>query len=101
MTAPTAVLPDSGTLNGAENDAERTMMGGCYQAPLNAQLEGGTMEWQGTQGWAPLDICVDWLSNNFAWQCSTSATDDTRRWNLVNCHDLRPAGKCDNLTMSY
>ena len=24
-----------GTLNGAENDAERTMMGGCYQVGLN------------------------------------------------------------------
>merc|ERR1712130_66688 len=45
-----------GTLGGAENDAERTMMGGCYQAPLNAQLNGGTMVWQGTGSWAPKDI---------------------------------------------
>jgi len=89
-----------GTLNGAENDAERTMMGGCYQAPLNAQLFGGTMVWQGSQGWAPRDICVDWMSDNFAWQCSTTSTG-ANSWDLVNCHDLTPLTKCDNLTMTY
>jgi len=89
-----------GTLNGAENDAERTMMGGCYQAPLNAQLFGGTMVWQGSQGWAPRDICVDWMSDNFAWQCSTTSTG-ANSWDLVNCHDLTPLTKCDDLTMTY
>ena len=126
-----------GTLGGAENDAERTMMGGCYQvgpiytlsgnfqrssykstiicihenvpyqnadipsqAPLNAQVNGGTMVWQGAGTWAPLDICIDWMSDNFAWQCSTTLTS-ANSWDLVNCHDLTPMTKCDNLTMSY
>merc|ERR1711971_261479 len=88
-----------GTLGGAENDAERTMMGDCYQAPLNAQLNGGTMVWQGAGTWAPLDICIDWMCDNFAWQCSTTLTS-ANSWDLVNCHDLTPMTKCDNLTMS-
>merc|ERR1712060_768839 len=87
-----------GTLGGAEDDAEKSMMGGCYQAPLNAQLAGGTMTWQGAEGWAPKDICVDWMSNNFAWQCSTTNTGKNS-WDLVNCHDLTPWTKCTNLTL--
>ena len=70
------------------------------QAPLNAQLAGGTMTWQGAEGWAPKDICVDWMSNNFAWQCSTTNTGKNS-WDLVNCHDLTPWTKCTNLTLSY
>jgi len=89
-----------GTLGGAEDDAEKSMMGGCYQAPLNAQLAGGTMTWQGAEGWAPKDICVDWMSDNFAWQCSTTNTGKNS-WDLVNCHDLTPWTKCTNLTLSY
>jgi hypothetical protein len=91
-----------GTLGGAENDAERTMMGGCYQAPLNAQVNGGTMVWQGAGAWAPRDICVDWMSDNFAWQCTTTPIGASgKSWDLVDCHDLTPFTKCDNLTMSY
>merc|ERR1712037_1025256 len=72
------------------------------QAPLNAQLNGGTMVWQGAGAWTPRDICVDWMSDNFAWQCTTTPVGaGGKSWDLVDCHDLTPFTKCSNLTMTY
>ena len=96
-----------GTLNGATDDQEKGMMGGCYgvsrlpiykhkkipQGPLNAQVNGGTMTWQGAKGWSPLSVCVDWQSLNFAHKCTVTSTG-VNTWNLVNCHDLTPKVKC-------
>jgi len=83
-----------GTLNGAPDDDEKDMMGGCYEAPLNGQLHGGTLVWQGEGPWQPLSICVDWQSSNFAFQCSVTSAG-AKAWNLVNCHDLTPKTKCN------
>ena len=67
----------------------------CHpQGPLNAQVNGGTMTWQGAKGWSPLSVCVDWQSENFAHSCTVTSTG-VNTWNLVNCHDLTPKVKCN------
>ena len=64
------------------------------QAPLNAQLVGGNMTWAGDQNdWNPLDICVDWKSDNFAWLCYIYTTGRSA-WNFADCHDLLPYQSC-------
>jgi len=83
-----------GKVNGAVDKAEKEMMGGCYEAPLNAQMNGGTVVWQGADGWEPASVCVDWQSSNFAYECSVTKTGQNT-WNLVNCHDLTPKTKCN------
>merc|ERR1712018_722655 len=99
-TVPTAVVQGLTALLMALRTMLRTMMGGCYQAPLNAQVNGGTMVWQGTGTWTPRDICVDWMSDNFAWQCTTTPVGASgKSWDLVDCHDLTPFTKCSDLTM--
>jgi hypothetical protein len=35
------------------DDEERTMLGGCYEAPLNAMVRGGSLEWRGEGVWVP------------------------------------------------
>ena len=101
----------NGTLDGHFNQEEMNMMGSCYevgpemtvslifntehfQAPLNAQLVGGELTWEGKLGdWSPLDVCVDWKSNNFAWLCHLYQTGpDT--WNFTICNDLSPYLNC-------
>jgi len=57
-----------------EDKVERRSMGSCFKAPLNAQLQGGELQWTGTGTWAPSSVCVDWLSSNMAWTCDTRAT---------------------------
>ena len=63
------------------------------QAPLNAQLQGGELQWTGTGTWAPASVCVDWLSSNMAWTCDTRATSATS-WDLVSCRERTPRQKC-------
>ena len=65
-----------------------------FQAPLNAQLVGGQLTWEGySDDWSPLDVCVDWKSNNFAWLCNLHQTS-TRAWKFTDCHDLSPYLNC-------
>ena len=67
-----------------------------FQAPLNAQLVGGQLTWEGySDDWSPLDVCVDWKSNNFAWLCYIYPIP-TRpsTWNFTDCHDLSPFQSC-------
>lgn len=61
-----------GTLSGTPDEDEIRMMGGCYEAPLNSRLNGGQLLWQGAAGWQPKKICVDWKSNNFAYECTVT-----------------------------
>ena len=56
----------SGCKNGFEDDAgedheevdkeELAMMGGCYEAPLNAMVRGGKLSWQGDGIWVPESV---------------------------------------------
>jgi len=82
-----------GTLDG-EDEEEKAMLGSCYQAPLNGQVSGGQVSWVGAPGdWMPGTLCVDWLSDNFAWACQTEwAGPDT--WSLVDCATLNPTTRC-------
>ena len=98
-----------GTLNGVSDQDEKNMMESCYkvklqkirftphfQAPLNAQLVGGNMTWVGGRhDWNPLDVCVDWNSNNFAWLCNIYPTGPST-WNFTDCHDLLPYESCED-----
>jgi len=87
----------NGRLNGQEDQAEKNMMGGCYEGALNAQLnDGGSVSWMGEGTWAPQTaggVCVDWRDEiAFAWACDTQASGS--EWNLVNCKSLSPATSC-------
>ena len=63
-----------------------------YQAPLNAQLVGGDLTWEGNlSDWKPYDVCVDWESNNFAWVCSFIPTG-RNKWSFTNCTDISSYG---------
>jgi len=77
--------------------ADKDPLGGCYQAPLNGELLGGTLAWNGAGTWTPekeVAVCVDWSSDTkFAFSCD--ATPYADHWNLVNCHHLTPKIKCD------
>merc|ERR1712243_208772 len=46
-----------GELNGGQNDEEEAMIGGCFHAPLNNQLKGGTLNWQGDEPGSQ-NLCV-------------------------------------------
>jgi len=81
----------NGRLNGQEDQAEKNMMGGCYEGALNAQLnDGGSVSWMGEGTWAPQTaggVCVDWRDEqSFAWACDLSPSDGSE-WNLVNCKE--------------
>jgi len=83
-----------GTLGGEEDEYEKNMMGSCYQAPLNGQLAGGTLSWVGnTDDWVSGGVCVDWVSDNFAWWCEVEWTGPDH-WNLVSCASLAPVQYC-------
>ena len=64
------------------------------QAPLNAQLQGGELQWTGTGTWAPASVCVDWLSSNMAWTCDTRERGENT-WDLVTCRERTPRQKCE------
>ena len=48
-----------------EEAEERSLLGACYKAPLNARLTGGELEWRGSGDWRPASLCVDWYSSKY------------------------------------
>ena len=74
------------------------------KAPLNAQLNGGSMVWTttyGLDGWSPLGICVDWMDEDFfAWKCQNTTRNGPNSWALHDCHDLAPFTKCCDVSTS-
>ena len=38
------------------DEEELAMMGGCYEAPLNAMVRGGKVVWQGDGVWVPESV---------------------------------------------
>jgi len=85
-----------GTQNGSQNDVEENMMMGCFHAPLNNQLVGGTLKWEGEGTWSPVlsgGVCVDWLDDVFANECDLQNVDG--KWNLIACHEITPATRCN------
>lgn len=38
------------------DEQELAMMGGCYEAPLNAMVRGGKISWQGDGIWVPESV---------------------------------------------
>jgi len=83
-----------GTLGGEEDEYERNMMGSCYQAPLNGQLSGGTLSWVGNpDDWVAGGVCVDWVSDNFAWWCEVEWSGPDH-WTLTACASLSPVVTC-------
>eukprot|EP00092_Neocalanus_flemingeri_P020908 GFUD01022651.1.p1 GENE.GFUD01022651.1~~GFUD01022651.1.p1 ORF type:complete len:324 (+),score=96.56 GFUD01022651.1:35-1006(+) len=84
-----------GTLNGAQNDEEESMIGGCFKAPLNNQLVAGTLKWKGDGTWNPTSVCVDWLDDVFANECElTKVAGQENQFELVKCHELTPDTVC-------
>ena len=81
-----------------EDEEEKSRLGACYKAPLNAQVTGGELEWRGPGSWRPASLCVDWLSSNMAWVCHTvrRSEDETNLWTLRNCTDVKPTQKCSD-----
>jgi len=86
----------NGRVNGHEDQAEKNMMGGCYEGPLNSQLNGGSISWEGEGTWAPKassGVCVDWRDEAaFAWACDLASSGSG--WNLVNCAAVGTATSC-------
>jgi len=86
-----------GKKNGHEDEGERTMMGTCYEAALNAQLSnGGSITWEGEGTWTPQasgGVCVDWQdAASFAWACDITGSGPS--YTLTNCVSLAPATSC-------
>jgi len=89
------------------DEEELAMMGGCYEAPLNAMVRGGKLAWQGDGIWVPESVCVDWKSTNMAYECQAVPANEGRpasirtgpitEWNLVDCRDLFPRQSCDRV----
>jgi len=77
----------NGRINGQEDQAEKNMMGGCYEGPLNSQLNGGSISWEGEGTWEPqlsAGVCIDWRDEvSLVYVCDLSASDP--EWNLVGC----------------
>lgn len=87
-----------GKLNGSQNDDEESMMGGCYRAPLNNQLNDGTLKWQADGTWTPSTVCVDWIpqGEKFANECDlTTVAGEPNTFRLTGCHEIAPKTKCD------
>jgi len=86
----------NGRINGQEDQAEKNMMGGCYEGPLNSQLNGGSISWEGEGTWEPqlsAGVCIDWRDEfAFAWSCDLSASGST--WSLVNCNSVGTSTSC-------
>ena len=93
--------------DGSQSQEEKNMMGSCYQVspeinfktplfiknclqgPLNAQISGGWLTWVGDGEYEPMDVCIDWISNNFAWLCRLAqAGPNSNTWNFTDCQDL-------------
>lgn len=83
-----------GLAEGEDNEVEKSKMGACFKAPLNAQVRGGRLTWLGSGTWTPESVCVDWLSTNMAFLCEVENLNETV-WSLVRCRDLTPKQKCD------
>merc|ERR1719239_422482 len=89
LTGSATTLP-----GGEEDEYEKNMMGSCYQAPLNGQLAGGTLSWMGNpDDWVAGGVCVDWISDNFAWWCEVEWSGPDH-WNLAACASLAPVQYC-------
>jgi len=85
-----------GKLNGNQNDVEESMIGGCFHAPLNNQLNDGTLTWQGDGTWNPSTVCVDWLDEVFANECSlTTVAGEPNTFRLTSCNEIAPKTKCN------
>ena len=85
----------TGLVEGEEVEEEQVKLGACYKAPLNAQVTGGEVEWQGPGLWSPASVCLDWRSSNMAWVCQPVMLTPNL-WSLQNCEDVRPTQKCSN-----
>jgi len=80
--------------NSEHNFNQESLLGGCYEAALNAQLQfnGGNITWVGDGIWQPVKtsgICVDWSdSTNFVYLCDLDGPvsgGSGTVWNLVIC----------------
>jgi len=71
------------------SEEERTMMGSCFGAALNAEVMGGSLTWTGEGQWTPSSICVDWQHRtNFVYKCSlTQNLDNERVWLMDTCQE--------------
>ena len=69
------------------------------QAPLNAVVEGGSIEWKGNKaaGWQPASVCVDWMSSNFAVLCNVNSSIKDLTWQLEDCQPQIPNIRCSQL----
>merc|ERR1719370_2328169 len=79
---------------GAARFDDLDTMGGCFEAPLKAILNGGTLMWLGGgTAWEPKTVCVEWKSDNFAHECDVESMG-SGKWRLSNCHDITPSTVC-------
>jgi len=71
------------------SEEERTMMGSCFGAALNAEVMGGTLTWTGVGQWTPSSICVDWQHRtNFVYKCSlTQDVNNENVWLMDTCQE--------------
>ena len=65
-----------------------------FQAPLNGQILGGNLTWLGDldADWSPVDVCVDWESNNFPWVCGLTKVGKNT-WELVKSGSEQPGDR--------
>jgi len=90
------VIANNGTIayfdglkeDGTEDETERMKMGGCFKAPLNAQLGGGEVRWKGKGAWNGKSVCIDWKSSNMAWTCELEPKHSEENvWNMIRYRD--------------
>ena len=74
----------NGKIGEQVDNVEREKLGNCYKAPLNAEVNGGEVEWLGGGDWGLASLCVDWYGSDYAWVCEASP-EDRNVWSLVNC----------------
>jgi len=78
---------------GDHSFSQDTMLGSCYEAPLNSQLiNGGNVTWMGEGVWTPVGtsgICVDWSEPSaWAWSCDLVGPPSGAQgtvWQLNGC----------------
>jgi len=85
-----------------EGQDDEEAMGGCYLAPLNAELKGGTLTWNKPGVWTPAKepskptVCVDWdTDTKYAWGCDATRDADNQ-YRLVQCRQLVPKVSCSD-----
>jgi len=86
-----------------EGQDDEDAMGGCYLAPLNGELKGGTITWTKPGVWTAAKepskptVCVDWDSDQkYAVGCDATMESENN-WRLVQCRTLEPKISCSEI----